>query len=195
MWNFVPTSRKIPKSVNFPHFFWKGPKFTVSWIFIKVYAIFSNFFTSYLLVTLRQKFRPPTSHTLETSNFWPSEGAQNLKKVHFWEAKMHFQEGSRKCLFLFLPYHNIIWEGKVNLITFWKISQPYCTYICKVLSNIDLKLLKISAIPIFKKTSSAGCWWQRFMGLKYFVKDSANKILGIKKNLSKYCSKTREKKI
>ena len=79
-----------------------------------------------------------------------------------------------------LPQHNI--------------SQPYCTYICKVLSNIDLKLLKISAIPIFKKTSSAGCWWQRFMGLKYFVKDSANKILGIKKICQNIVPKLERKK-
>ena len=81
--NFSHSSQIIQKTVHFDMFSRKGWKWSVFGIFVKLYELFSTFFTWYLLVTLWQKFRHPKSHTFETSKFWPSEGGLKYQKVHF----------------------------------------------------------------------------------------------------------------
>ena len=72
--------RKCPKTASFSYFQRKWPKPTVFWHFLHYLTIFSIWFSWCLLVTLRQKYRHPKTHTfgkmiltldiVQSDSFW-----------------------------------------------------------------------------------------------------------------------------
>ena len=85
--NIAYTLINIQETVNFGPFQKKCGKFTDFGIFLEVGTKFHTYFTLYLLVTLRQKFRHPTRHTLGPPIFFFIKkifGPQNFLALNFF---------------------------------------------------------------------------------------------------------------